>query len=72
MQMATTQNLITVSDVAEMTGKTSGRIRQIAIEHEIGTCYHNRLRLFTKAEAAKIAKIIAGNGRSRKNSENED
>lgn len=63
------QKTYTVADIAKIHKKTTGRIRQIALEYEIGTCYGNRIRLFSKPDADKIAAIISESGRNCKNSE---
>ncbi len=64
------RHIITVTQAAECTGKTSGRIRQICREHEIGMLIAGRLRLLSKADLKRIEKIISKNGKNFANSEN--
>jgi hypothetical protein len=58
----------TVNDAADRFARTTGRIRQICIEHEIGNLIENRIRLLSAADVRKIGRIIETEG-YRKNSE---
>ncbi len=49
---------ITVTDVARRLNRTTGRIRQICIQHGIGTLVGGRVRVFTPREVDKIALIV--------------
>ncbi len=61
---------ITVTQAAARCGKTTGRIRQICREHEIGTLIAGRLRLLSNADLKRLEKIISITGRNFSNSEN--
>ncbi len=54
---------ISVQEAARITGKTTGRIRQICIALELGEMFHSRLRLLSKRELKQIEKYLADNGR---------
>jgi hypothetical protein len=65
MEMATVDRrkaTLTVNDAAERFGKTTARIRQICIEHNIGELIENRIRLLSEADMRKIGKIIEETG----------
>jgi hypothetical protein len=59
---------ITVTQVAKKVGRSTGRIRQICLEHDIGVLIGGRVRVFTPKEAKEIEKIISND--RRKNSDN--
>lgn len=52
----------TVTDAAERFNRTTARIRQICIEHEIGKLIEERIRLLTARDMEKIGKIIEETG----------
>lgn len=59
--MATTVQLLTVRQVAEHFGVHDSRIRQLCIQHDIGTLYANgTARLLTQADLRKLEKIRSG------------
>ena len=55
--------LLTTAQVAARLGITPGRVRQLAIEHGIGTKINERTRVFTEEEAAMIDAIRQPVGR---------
>lgn len=63
--MSILENRYTVNDAADRFGRSTARIRQICIQHEIGETIGNRLRILTEAELERIGKIISENGRER-------
>lgn len=66
--MATTINdIYTVSEVAEIMGISPSRIRQICIEHDIGTVL-GKTRVFTKSELKRLQDVPRTIGRPRKES----
>lgn len=58
----------TVNDAADKFNRSTGRIRQICIEREIGELIENRIRLLSPADMRRIGRIIAEEG-YKKNSE---
>lgn len=64
--MATMNVPFTVASVAKRLGKTTGRIRQICREHDIGTLIGDRFRILEKRDVSRIEKILKKNGRSRR------
>ncbi len=53
---------ITVKDAAERFNRTTARIRQICIEHEIGDVIENRIRILSRADLREIGRIIVETG----------
>ena len=49
----------TVNQAAEKFGRTTGRIRQICLKHNLGTCHRKRIRLLTATDMGKIQAIIS-------------
>ncbi len=62
---------IFVTDAARELRVTSGRIRQLCIEHDIGKMLHPRLRMLSPRDIQSLRKILDSQhgGRPRKNSE---
>lgn len=55
----------TVNDAAGRYSRTTARIRQICIEHGIGTLIEGRIRLLSIDDLRLIGKIIAETGRQK-------
>lgn len=63
--MATTEKKksnLTVKDAARRFNRTTARIRQICIAHEIGEVIENRIRLLSRDNMREIGRIIEENG----------
>lgn len=60
---------ILVADAADALGVTSGRIRQLCIQKNIGKLRTPRLRILTKGDVRKLRNILSEpkQGRRRKN-----
>lgn len=56
---------ITVTQVANKLGRTTSRIRQICIEHDIGVLVGGRVRVFTPKQVKEIEKIILNDRRKK-------
>lgn len=52
----------TVNDAAKRFERSTARIRQICIEHEIGELIENRIRLLSATDVRKIGQIIEQTG----------
>lgn len=65
------RNSTCVADAAKQLRVTSGRIRQLCIEHNIGEMIHPRLRMLSPRDLQSLRKILDSQhgGRPRKNSE---
>lgn len=57
-----TKPVLTVKDASERFDRTTGRIRQICIEHGIGKVIRDRIRLLTEQDVQKIGRIIEETG----------
>lgn len=60
----------TVNHAAQLFGRTTARIRQICIEHEIGELIQGRVRLLTAADVEEIGRIIEESGYSMNSEKN--
>ncbi len=54
----------TVSDAAERFGKSSGRIRQLCLQHAIGKLVAGKIRLLSDYDLKKLGKIFDKIGRN--------
>lgn len=61
---------ITVAEVAARFGRNPSRIRQLCIEHSIGTLIADRVRLLTERDAERIGRMLSQFGRKPVNSKN--
>ncbi len=52
------KTIYTVRDAAEQFGRTTARIRQICIKHEIGTLIEGRVRILKAKDIRKIGRFI--------------
>ena len=52
----------TVQDAAKQFCRTTARIRQICIQHDIGKLIEGRIRILTSGDVRKIGKIIEETG----------
>lgn len=53
----------TVKEAASMFDRVPSRIRQICLEHDIGTSVEGRIRILSPADLEKIRKVIEETGR---------
>lgn len=57
-----TKTEFTVTDAAEMFNRTTARIRQICITHDIGKNILGKIRILNRRDIAKIRRIIEQKG----------
>ncbi len=59
------KKIFTVNYAAARFERTTGRIRQICIAHDIGTLIEGRVRLLTASDVEEIGRIIKESGQAR-------
>jgi 5'-deoxynucleotidase YfbR-like HD superfamily hydrolase len=55
----------TVNEAAAKYRRTTARIRQICLQHDIGESVQDRIRILSPADFARIGQIIAESGHNR-------
>lgn len=58
------QKTFSVQEVADIVGKTDGRIRQICREFNIGTLYGGRFRLLNRRDLNRIRQYLDESGKN--------
>ena len=64
--MATLQSktIFTVSEAADECGKTTGRIRQLCMAHNLGQVINTRIRLLTAADITWLKSYFVESGKN--------
>lgn len=58
------KTIFTVSEAADECGKTTGRIRQLCIHHNLGHEINSRLRVLSSADISWLKSYFAESGKN--------